>query len=546
MKPPTTFTGSTSDWMGTLDHRGSSLRVVVHIRPTADSTLAGTVDNIDVGCMDIHIDEAVFGKTTLRFDASIIDGSYRGRIRKDGRTIAGTWRMGGDSSPLLLSRVKPSLIQGIWAGTLILPSMRLRLFFYIGAGPACLIAAMKSPDQSDQPVPMSSAELRGSTLVLEATSIAARFEGTANRSLKTIEGTWTQGDRDLPLILKRIAEEEELQPDRPQEPSPPYPYREEEVRYRRRGAAFELAGTLTIPKGKGPFPAVLLIAGSGALDRNETMYDHRPFLVLADFLTRRGFAVLRSDKRGVGESGGDDSKATTTDFARGARAGIAYLRTRSEVNRDAIGLVGHSEGGLIACMLAAQDRDLAFIVLMAAPGVPGSELACQQAGRRAEMYGGNREDAERQTRKAVALLRKVKDGATLRRKLTQMFSTLPEAQRNGIVGHLMLPWQRHFATLNPATYLGRVRCPVLALNGERDTTVEARSNLAAIRQALKSGGNRNRGVIELSQLNHLFQTCTTGLETEYWHITETLAPAFLEKMSRWITKSCAAPQATPQ
>jgi pimeloyl-ACP methyl ester carboxylesterase len=226
-----------------------------------------------------------------------------------------------------------------------------------------------------------------------------------------------------------------------------------------------------------------------------------------------------------------------------ARAGVEYLRARPEVDRGTIGLVGHSEGGLIACMLAAQDRDLAFVVLMAAPGVPGWELACQQARRRTEIHGGKPEEAERQTRQAVALLRKVKDGATLRRRLAQMFSALPEAQRNRIIDHLMLPWQRHFATLNPAPYLRRVQCPVLALNGERDAAVEAKSNLAAIGQALKSGGNRDYEVAELRQLNHLFQTCTTGLDTEYWHLTETLSPAFLKRMVGWITKSCGVPRA---
>ena len=524
----------TSDWMGTLEQGGNVLRLLVDIRQAADGGLDGAMDNLDVGRMDIPIAVVMFQKAFMRFNAWTIDGSYEGGIARDGQTIEGTWRMGDDVRPLVLCRIKPSHIDGIWAATLSHQSLRLRLVFYIANSPGGLIATMKSCDQSDAIVRMSSVKLIGRAIVLEADGIGARFDGEADHEFRTIEGTWTQGGLGLPLSLKRTMQEEELKPGRPQEPLPPYPYRESEVAYRNESAGVALSGTLTLPEGEGPFPAVLLIAGSGAQDRDETMYGHRPFLVLADWLTRHGIAVLRTDKRGVGESGGDYSTATTADFATDGEAGVTYLETHPEVDRGKIGLVGHSEGGLIACMLAARNRNVAFIVLMAAPGVTGWELAGRQARRSAELHGFNREEAEQRNKDVAALLLNEKDEAILRHKLAQMFSHLAEPQRSATVESLALPWQRHMVGVNPADYLERVKCPVLALNGENDVTVEPTSNLAAIRQALDSGGNGNFEVTELPGLNHLFQTCATSSGTEYGQIEETLSPATLEKMVEWI------------
>lgn len=524
--------GLVSDWMGTLVQDNAELRVLVHIRQLLGKAFDGCMDNLDVGRMGIPITVDEFENSTLRFTARTIDGSYAGRISRDAQKINGTWSMDGDDCPLILRPVKPSAVDGIWAGTLDYQTFRLRLVFYIASGPDGMIAAMKSRDQGDGMVPMSSANRIGSTVVLEAETIRGRFAGRLDDELSTIEGLWTQSGVALPLVLKRIANEEE--PARPQDPISPYPYREEEVKYRNQRADLELAGTFTIPEGDGPFPAVLLIAGSGALDRNESMNGHRPFLVLADWLTRRGTAVLRVDKRGVGESDGELIDATTTDFATDAEEALRYLGTRSEVDAGRIGMVGHSEGGLIACMVAARNRDVAFVVLLAAPGVSGWELAGQQARLSAEIYGLDPNRPEERNIEVRALLRDEKDESVLRRKLQQKFSDIPELQRSEVIKTLMLPWHRHFAGLNPADYIERLKCPVLGLNGERDVSVESKSNLAAIRQALKYGGNQNFEAIELPGLNHLFQTCTTGLEAEYGQIEETFAPVALEKTAQWI------------
>jgi len=526
--------GFSSDWMGTLKHGGVELRILVHIRQLADGGFEGGMDNLDVGRMGIPIAVDRFDGSTLRFTAETIDGSYAGKMSPDSRKISGTWSMDEDDAPLVLRRVTPSEIDGAWAGTLVYQKFRLRLVFYIATGPDQLIAAMKSRDQGGGIVPMSSAKRIGSAVVLEADTITGRFEGRLDDALNSIEGLWRQSGASMPLILKRIATEEE--PGRPQEPSQPYPYREEEVEFTNERADLELAGTLTIPEGDGPFAAVLLIAGSGALDRDESMNGHRPFLVLADRLTRSGLAVLRVDKRGVGESEGELRVATTTDLAMDAEAAFTYLETRAEVDSSRIGMVGHSEGGLIACMLAARNRAVAFLVLMAAPGVPGWELGGQQARHSAETHGVDGERAEQRSLEIMALLRDEKDEAVLQRKLHQKFPDIPEPHRSEAVKTMLLPWHRHFAGLNPADHIERVQCPVLALNGAMDVSVEPKSNLAAIRQALTSGGNRNFEAIELPGLNHLFQTCTTGMETEYGQIEETLSPLVLDKMAEWIAK----------
>jgi hypothetical protein len=246
--------------------------------------------------------------------------------------------------------------------------------------------------------------------------------------------------------------------------------------------------------------------------------------------------VLRADKRGAGESEGDEGTATTTDYAADARAGLAYLESRPEVDGRRIGVIGHSEGGLIACMLAARNPNLAFAVLMAAPGMRGWELAGQQARRQAERYGLNPDEAEQQNIEVATLLRNEQDDDVLRAQLDRILSQLPEPQRNTRIRHAMLPWQRHFAGLNPAEYLRETECPLLALNGEKDCSVEPASNLAGIRAALMDGGHADFEIVELPGLNHLFQTCTTGFESEYWHIQETLSPVFLDTVTEWLTK----------
>jgi pimeloyl-ACP methyl ester carboxylesterase len=340
---------------------------------------------------------------------------------------------------------------------------------------------------------------------------------------------------------------------RPQEPAKPFPYSEELVSYENKKAGVKLAATLTLPRGTAPFPAVLLITGSGPQDRDETILGHKPFLVLADYLTRRGIAVLRADDRGVGQSTGSFSTATTADFAEDVQAGVEYLSLRKEVNPRQIGLIGHSEGGLIAPMLAARLNSIAFIVMLGGQGQPGEEVLYAQGQEILKVLGASAEELATQRdlqKRLFALVKTETDSGTLDRKvraiLDEHVSKLSDEKKKeraalkaGLQAQVRMlesPWLRFFISYDPRPALRKVRCPVLALAGAKDLQVPPEANLREIDQALREGGNKDYTVKLLPQLNHLFQTCTTGSLAEYAKIDETLCPAVLETIADWITK----------
>jgi hypothetical protein len=432
---------------------------------------------------------------------------------------------------------KLAMMMVFFAST-VLGVMKLRLVFHITNTEDGLTATMDSPDQNANGLPVTSVTRDGASLKMELKQIAGGFEGKIAQDLTTIEGTWTQRGSPLPLVLKRVKDAAELERRRPQNPVKPYPYRDEEVSYANPLASITLAATLTIPPGKGPFPAVLLIVGSGPHDRDEALMGHRPFLVLADYLTRHGIAVLRADKRGVGKSGGNFATGTTADFATDAEAGVAYLRKRPEVNPHKIGLIGHSEGGIIAPMVAARNPDIAFIVMLAGPGVPGDEILVAQSRLLAEAAGQSPAEAEKnanQEREVLALVKNEKDNAALESELRKRLAgKVPDAQLGAQIKALTSPWYQFFLAYDPAGALRKVRCPVLALNGEKDLQVPPKLNLPAIRQALEEGGNKHFETAELPGLNHLFQTARTGAPSKYAEIEETMSPVALEKMAGWI------------
>jgi uncharacterized protein len=445
--------------------------------------------------------------------------------------------------------VKPSDIDGTWAGALDTGSMKLRIVFHITTTEGGLTATMDSPDQGANGIPVTSVTRDGSSLRLELKRSGGAFQGKIADTLTTIDGTWTQGGGSLPLVLKRVKDAAELERRRPQTPVKPYPYRDEDVSYTNKAAGITLAATLTIPPGKGPFPAVLLISGSGPNNRDENVVGHSLFLVLSDYLTRKGIVVLRADKRGIGKSGGDYATATTRDFAKDAEAGVAYLETQPEVDRQKIGLIGHSEGGVIAPM-AAEDSDVAFIVMMAGSGVRGDDLIVEQTLLIAEASGVSRDEAEKnaaEERKILTMVEQEKDDAELAKKLrVELAGKAPEATLNAQIKALSSPWYRGFIEYDPATALRKVSCPVLALIGQKDTQVPPDQNLPAIRKALQAGGNKNFEVDELPGLNHLFQTANTGSPSEYSTIEETMSPSALEKITSWILKQTSSQQTNPR
>jgi len=438
-------------------------------------------------------------------------------------------------------------IEGIWQGTLKAGAIELRIVFKISEqSDGVLTATMDSPDQGAKDIPVDEVIFENGNLRLEIKSAMVIFEGKLKDDDLSIEGELRQSGQSFPLVLKRVDEPAEVR--RPQEPKKPYPYQEEKVVYENKEAAVKLAGTLTSPGQEGPFPAVLLISGSGPQDRNETILGHHPFLVLADYLTRLGIAVLRVDDREVGKSGGDFTQATSEDFASDVLAGLEYLKSRQEINPKQIGLIGHSEGGIIAPMVAVQSSDVAFIILMAGTGLMGEEILYLQGelilraeGASDEAIAKNRSLQEQM----FTIVKEEKDNSVaekrLRAILQDAMSEVSEEERKGAeatveaqIQWVLSPWFRHFLAYDPKPTLMKVKCPVLAINGEKDVQVPPRENLAAIEEALKLAGNNNYTIKELPRLNHLFQTAQTGSLSEYARIEETISPTALKIMSDWI------------
>jgi pimeloyl-ACP methyl ester carboxylesterase len=444
-------------------------------------------------------------------------------------------------------------LEGAWQGTLaIAPAgFKLRIVFKVAVeADGSLSALMDSPDQGAYDIAVDRVSLEDGIVKFEVDVAAGYFEGTLSDDGSTIEGEWHQSGQDLALTLEHS--DEALVLNRPQEPQEPFPYKVEEVDYSNEAAGITLAGTLTFPEGEGPFTAAILISGSGAQDRDEFILGHRPFLVLADHLTRNGIAVLRVDDRGVGGSTGDHLEATSEDFAGDVLAGVAYLKTREEIHPGRIGLIGHSEGGIIAPMAAARSDDVAYIVLMAAPGLIGEDLLYLQAERIAAAGGIDADIVERN--RAIqsdifTILRQDIDDAAMEERLTAVFreayEALPEEEREASgfdpdeyfkarVANVLNPWFRFFLTYDPAPTLGEVRCPVLAVTGENDLQAPPEPNLAIIGEALNAGGNQDVTIMELPGLNHLFQTSETGAPSEYGQIEETMSPMLLDAVTEWI------------
>jgi len=370
------------------------------------------------------------------------------------------------------------------------------------------------------------------------TAIGGTYRGELAADGETISGTWSQGGALFPLVLKRVKQTELPAPRRPQMPVKPYPYHEEDVVIDNTTAKVKLAGTLTVPQGPGPFPAVLLITGSGPQDRDESLMGHKPFLVLADHLTRHGIAVLRLDDRGVAKSTGDFAAATTADFSTDAESGFLYLLSRREIAPHKVGLIGHSEGGLIAPMVAARNEKVAFIVLMAASGVPGDDVLVEQVRMIAEASGAPSDQVAAMTtrqREVLTILKSEPDAAAREQKVrAKLAGAVPDAQLAAQLKMMESPWFRYFLQYNPADALRRVKCPVLAIDGDKDTQVSAQRNLPAIREALLAAGNAHVEMVDFPELNHLFQTAKSGAPSEYGAIEETFSPVALNKISGWI------------
>ena len=446
-------------------------------------------------------------------------------------------------------------IAGSWLGDLIVnEDVQIQIGLSIKAENDSLIAEMASIDQGVYGIAVNSISINGDAVTFEIAQMGAAYAGILTTDT-TIEGYFSQGDQP-PLVLNfsRVESIPGAPPERHQNPEKPYPYLEEEVEFTSSISGLTLAGTLTKPKTGKDFPAVVLITGSGANDRDETIWGHKVFLVLADHLTRNGIVVLRLDDRGVGGSTGDHSIASMSDFADDAIAGVEYLKTRADLDISAIGLIGHSLGADIAPLAANRNKDVEFVALMAGSGITLAETIHMQTAHIYAQRGASQE--------AIALNRKINqtvfdigkmeiDSAAMEAELENAFiplavelaqlseqdrqlAELPEVLKPEDYLGLLSDNMRFDLSYNPGDELARLTVPILILAGDLDTQVSAELNVPLMQSALNEAGNEHVTIDIIPKVNHLFQTCETGEIEEYNQIGETIAPIVLNAISDWI------------
>lgn len=435
-------------------------------------------------------------------------------------------------------------ITGKWHGKLKLPMASLTIVFHISrTEQGDYLTLLDSPDQNAFGTKTASTTFVDSVLTIQIPVINASYRGQLSTE-KSITGVFTQG-AILPLNLEKG---EPSKPKRPQEPQPPFPYKSEEVSVMNKADGITLAGTLTLPSKGHKFPAVVLVTGSGAQNRDEEFSGHKPFFVIADYLTRNGIAVLRCDDRGTALSQGNYAAATNEEFVRDTEAALEYLRSRKDINVRKIGIIGHSCGGTIAFCTGAKDGDVSFIVSLAGAALRGDSVMLKQAELTFKSKGmtdvawqplkpilRQRYSILRQADKSVSDIRQELYADVTRTVPPESLKDLNIMQRvTAEINSMTSPWYLHFMRFDPTEDLRKVKCPVLALNGEKDIQVDATMNLTAIRERIAENGNKNVTVKTYPQLNHFFQTCRQCTLEEYGELEETIHPEVLKDLTEWI------------
>jgi pimeloyl-ACP methyl ester carboxylesterase len=445
---------------------------------------------------------------------------------------------------------------GTWQGKLNV-GVELRLVLHVKLQPdGTLSSTLDSPDQNAFDIPTDTTIAKGNELGFEMSKLNVSFTGKLTNDT-TIDGTFTQGG-DVALVLTRTdVPMKALQ--RPQTPVAPFPYTSLDVEFDGARTGLHYAGTITIPAGKGPFPAAVMITGSGPQNRDEEILLHKPFAVIADHLARNGYIVLRVDDRGIGKTSGNFQKATSMDFAADVEAALDYLLSRPETDKKRTGLIGHSEGGMIAPIVASRRKDVDFIILLAGIGEKTIDLMIEQNAAILKTAGIDNDAVSLYIpvyRDIVNAIIAAPDSVAARtaadQKLEAWVATAnkvavhqlgldQEEEREKYIGSMTsavyTPWFRYFITFDPRPYLEKLSCKVLALNGSRDIQVVSSSNLASIEAALKKSRSKKYNVQEIPGLNHLFQTCNTCNLAEYGQLEQTISPVVLDIVTGWLNKN---------
>ena len=427
-------------------------------------------------------------------------------------------------------------ILGKWNGSLKVQGVELPLIFTISKLENGYSSTMDSPSQGAKNIPTTKTTFENSKLTIEIANAKIEYVGELKNEI--ISGIFKQNGQEFPMELSRKHYEKKII-NHPQEPKAPFSYYSEDVTFENNKEKVTLAGTLTLPKKEGNYPVVILISGSGAQNRDEQVLGQKPFLVVSDYLTKNGIAVLRYDDRGTAKSKGNFASSTSANFATDVESAIEYLKTRKEINKNKIGLVGHSEGGMIAPMVASKSKDVNFIVLLAGPGMRGDKLLLLQKEKieRAmatsepeilkgqKIYGGAYD----------LILKSKKEDLKLKEYFkSNLGKETSERDIDIMVNQLSSDWVQYYLKYDPAIALEKTKCPVLAVNGEKDLQVPSKENLEVIKKSLLKGGNKKVTIIEFPKLNHLFQTTETGNPSEYETNEETFNEKALQQITSWI------------
>ncbi len=440
-------------------------------------------------------------------------------------------------------------VEGTWQGNLeVQPGKTMLFIFRISKNNEGLITRLDIPSQGLKELQPASTTFVKNNLIIDASNLGFKFNGKWDFESGEIKGIFQEGLNSVPLNLakEKIVKQVET-PERPQEPSKPYPYLVEEVKIYNSEDNISLAGTLTLPQATNEHtPVVILISGSGPQDRDESYMGHKPFLVLADYLTRKGVAVLRYDDRGVGESTGNFENATTADFSNDVLEIIEFLKNRTDIDTHNIGLIGHSEGAIIAPKVANRSNDLSFIVMLAGTGVLGKQVSLQQALDYRNFPVEDEKKYKEYIEKAIDIAASDKDVTIIKNELRSFYqdsevlnSVLPQnINKDEFIENLVRsrtnPWIRYFYNYNPSEEIAKISIPALAIYGSNDTQVPPKYNLQPVKEALQKSSSGNYEVILMQDLNHLFQESKTGKISEYPVIEETMNPKVLEKICNWI------------
>ena len=451
----------------------------------------------------------------------------------------------GDAPPVAVTPTTPAPAPEVLhlGGSVVIPGGgELAFAVELTPGANGYTGKIQIPSQGARDVPLSDVVVTADAIAFAIAGVGAKWSATRDAEGDPDVCSFEQGGAKLECGMARIdaaAYAAVTTPKRPQVPKPPFDYDIVEVAYENTAGKGKIAGTLTVPKGDGPHPAVLMVTGSGAQDRDETIFDHKPFWVIADHLARHGIATLRVDDRGVGGSTGDPKTSTTEDFIGDAVAGVAFLATQPRIDPKRVGIIGHSEGGLIGPAAAVRSKQVAFVVMLAGPGVSGAELMPRQVERvllASKVARADVDKAVAQQRDIVNIVAKETDPAVARKRIEEVIRRDPTVQAEDLgpeIDQLLSPWFRNFVAYDPQPVLRKVSVPVLALVGDLDVQVDAEQNATAIAKALRKKGNGTE-VRRLPGLNHLFQHATTGAVAEYGTIEETVAPEVLDQLSTWI------------